>query len=450
MSTICALSTPRGVGGVAVIRVSGEDAVTICSKLIQPAGNKTLGQLPANYACFSRCMDGEKILDEVMVTCFYAPRSFTGENTVEISCHGGIYISQRLLYLLLQAGCKPAAAGEFTKRAFLNGKLDLTQAEAVIDLIHARSALQAGSALGQLDGRLKHKVEDLRSRLMEIGTEIMAYVDYPEETIGEIDEISILERLKNIGADLTHLLASFETGQLIREGIPTAIIGRPNVGKSTLMNALLGKDKSIVTDIAGTTRDTVEESAVVGDMVLHLIDTAGIRDTEDKVEAIGVERAKKAAQNAALILAVADGSGPLTDEDREIFALCGDKPAILILNKADLACGEHKELPFDFIISLSAKEEQGMETLHQTVRQIFLNEQIDPEDGILTNLRQKDAVLTALDAVGRCVSAMESGLTADLVGLDVSDAAEALGELTGQSVKEEMIADIFKRFCVGK
>lgn len=450
MSVICALSSPRGVGGVALIRVSGEEAMTLCEKLIRLPQGKSLSHLPANYACFARFMEGEKVLDEVMVTCFHAPRSFTGENTVEITCHGSIYICQRILYLLIRQGCRPAAAGEFTKRAFLNGKLDLTQAEAVIDLIHARSPLQAGSALGQLDGRLKNKVESLRLRLMEIGTEIMAYVDYPEETIGEIDEGSILQRLQQIKGELERLLASFETGQLIREGIPTAIVGRPNVGKSTLMNALLGRDKSIVTDIAGTTRDTVEESAVVGDMVLHLMDTAGIRDTDDQVEAIGVQRARAAAESAGLILAVVDGSAELTAEDRAIFELCQDKPAILILNKADLGKKAKIQLPFQHILSLSAKEEQGLEQLHQAVRDLFLEDQVDPEGGILTNLRQRESVSLAMEAATRCVDAMEMGLTADLVGLDVSAAAQALGELTGTSVKEQMIEDIFKRFCVGK
>ncbi len=450
MSTVCALSTPRGVGGIAVIRVSGEEALPICGKLLRLPQNKRIEELPANSAVFARLMEGKRVLDEVMVTCFHAPRSFTGEDTVEISCHGGIYISSRILQLLLQAGCRPAAAGEFTKRAFLNGKLDLTQAEAVIDLIHARSALQASSALGQLDGRLKEKVEGLRHRLMEIGTEIMAYVDYPEETIGEIDEDSILQRLREIRGALAKLLASFETGQIIREGIPTAIIGRPNVGKSTLMNALLGKDKSIVTDIAGTTRDTVEESAVVGDMVLHLIDTAGIRETEDQVEAIGVRRARAAAENAALILAVVDGSAPLEAQDYAIFELCKDKPAILIINKSDCGSLPMQALPFTHILTLSAKEERGLEQLHQTVRELFLSEEVDTEDGMLTNLRQRDGVTLALSAVTRCVEAMEAGLTADLVGLDVGEAAEALGALTGTAVQEQMIEDIFSRFCVGK
>ena len=448
MSTICALSTPRGVGGLAVVRVSGEQAVSICEKLVRPV-KCNLSQLPANVASFARLYDGERVLDEVMVTCFYAPASFTGENTVEISCHGSIYITQRVLELLIVAGCKPAAAGEFTKRAFLNGKLDLTQAEAVIDLIHSRSPLQARSALGQLDGRLRRKVGALRQSLMDIGTEIMAYVDYPEETIGEIDENSIVERLIQSREELQKLLASFERGHLIREGIPTAIIGKPNVGKSTLMNALLGRDKSIVTDIAGTTRDTVEESALVGDMVLHLMDTAGIRETDDTVEAIGVERAKAAAQDAVLILAVIDGSRECDEEDIQILSLAKDKPAILIINKSDLPQkAQFEKKDFDYIISLSAKEESGIEALHQAVHTLFVDETVEGES--LNNLRQKTAVAEALSSVQSALSAFDAGMGADMAGLDVAAAAECLAQLTGESIREQMIEDIFSRFCVGK
>ncbi len=448
MSTICALSTPRGVGGLAVVRVSGEEAVSICEKLVRPAKG-SLSQLPPNRAAFARVYDGERVLDEVMVTCFYAPASFTGEDTVEISCHGSIYITERLLELLIAAGSKPAAAGEFTKRAFLNGKLDLTQAEAVIDLIHSRSPLQARSALGQLDGRLRRKVGALRRTLMDIGTEIMAYVDYPEETIGEIDESSIIERLQETEGALQRLLASFERGHLIREGIPTAIIGKPNVGKSTLMNALLGRDKSIVTDIAGTTRDTVEESALVGDMVLHLMDTAGIRETADRVEAIGVERARAAAEDAALILAVIDGARETDAEDREILSLAKDKPAILIVNKSDLPQrAQFEEKDFQYIIPVSAKEESGLEALHQAVRALFAEEAVEGES--LNNLRQKTAVAEALASVESALAAFATGMGADIAGLDVAAAAERLAELTGESIKEQMIEDIFSRFCVGK
>ncbi|MBR5783392.1 MAG: tRNA uridine-5-carboxymethylaminomethyl(34) synthesis GTPase MnmE [Clostridia bacterium] len=446
MSTICALSTPRGVGGIAVVRVSGEQAINICAALVRPIKQR-LEQVGSNRTVFAKVYDDEKTLDEVMVTVFRAPHSFTGEDTVEISCHGGIYITERLLTLLLAQGCVMAAAGEFTKRAYLNGKLDLAQAEAVIDLIHARSPLQARNALGQLDGRLSRKVSALRAALCEIGTEIMAYVDYPEETIGEIDEASITQRLSQNATSLEKLLRSFDMGHLIREGIPTAIIGKPNVGKSTLMNALLGKDKSIVTDIAGTTRDTVEESALVGDMVLHLMDTAGIRETSDTVEAIGVERARAAAESAALVIALIDGSRPPDDEDKAILSIAKEKRSILIINKSDLP--QQAELTdLAPVIRLSAKNEDGLEALHQAIRAMFKTETVEGES--LNNLRQRQAVSEALVLVQSALSAMESGLGADMAGLDVTSAAEALATLTGESVREQMIEDIFSRFCVGK
>lgn len=445
MSTICALATPRGVGGIAIVRISGENAINIASSLVRPAPDK----LPSNHAAYAKVYDGQAVLDEVMVTVFRTPRSFTGEDTVEISCHGGIFITERLIELLLQNGCEMAAAGEFTKRAFLNGKLDLTQAEAVIDLINARSPLQARSALGQLDGKLKRKVSGLRTTLMDISTEIMAYVDYPEETIGEIDESSMIERLKDTQSKLSKLLSSFESGHLIREGIPTAIIGKPNVGKSTLMNAILGKDKSIVTDIAGTTRDTVEESALVGGMVLHLMDTAGIRDTADTVEAIGVERARAAAEDAALILALIDGSREIDEQDKEILSLARGKRSILIINKSDLPRqADIDTADFDRVVCLSAKRENGLEQLHSTIKDMFAGEHIEGES--LTNLRHKQVVAQALEAVESALGAFETGMGADMAGLDTAAAAEALATLTGESVKEQMITDIFSRFCVGK
>lgn len=449
MQTICALSTPKGVGGIGVIRVSGAQAIDICGKIVFPRCE--LKDLQPNQTVFAKIRDGQQTVDEIMVTVFKGPASFTGEDTVELSCHGGMYIVNRVIKLLLANGCAPAGPGEFTKRAFLNGKMDLTQAEAVIDLIHAQSRLQAQNALRQMDGLLGRKMEKIRLKLMEINTEIMAYVDYPEETIGEIDEHSIFERLKKVQKELEALSASFEQGQIIKEGVLTAIVGRPNVGKSTLMNALLQQDKSIVTDVAGTTRDLVEDSAVLGDLVLRLTDTAGIRQTDDRVEQIGVDRAKAAAQRAQLILAVVDASEPLTEQDREIFALCADKPSVLICNKADKPVKlEVDGLPFEHVIFLSAKEESGLDKLADTLGQMFLTDALGADETPLTNARQQAAVQSALENVRAATQAMGAGHTPDLVGLDIESAAQAIGELTGQSVHEQMIDDIFSRFCVGK
>lgn len=445
MQTVCALSTPRGIGGIAVIRVSGDTAREICNTVL----SADLTAATPNRACFARVVENGETVDEVMYTYFAAPRSFTGEDTVEISCHGGMYTVERILSLLLAHGAAPAGPGEFTKRAFLNGKLDLNQAEAVIDLIHSQSRLQARAALGQLDGHLSRKSEAIRQILMQIATEIMAYVDYPEETIGEIDEGSIAERLRRCEADLERLHRSFAVGQVIKEGIPTVILGRPNVGKSTLMNALLGRDKSIVTDIAGTTRDLVEDSAVLGDVVLHLIDTAGIRQTDDTVERIGVERAKSAISSAKLVLLVTDGSMPLTKEDTDILALCEGIPTVILRNKSDIAV-DAAPIEAPYVLSLSAKNETGLDELAALIRSLFLGEEFDESETVLTNLRQQHAVLSALESVRSCTAALDAGISPDLIGLDVEAAAQSLGELVGVSVHEQMIDDIFSRFCVGK
>lgn len=449
MKTICAISTPRGVGGIGVIRVSGESAIEICEKIVFPG--RPLHEIESGRTVFARVKDNGQTVDEIMVSVFRGPHCFTGEDTVELSCHGGMYILNRVITLLLRAGCAPAAAGEFTKRAFLNGKMDLTQAEAVIDLIHADSRLQASGALRQMDGLLGRKMNAVRDCLIEVNTEIMAYVDYPEETIGEIDEVSIKRRLTESAVQLSRIASSFERGQVIRDGIATVITGRPNVGKSTLMNLLLQRDKSIVTDTAGTTRDLVEDRAVLGDMVLHLTDTAGIHETGDKVEQIGVARARDAARSAQLVLLVTDVSRPLTEEDFEIFELCRDKCTVLIANKTD--CGEVADLskvPFEHIVPMSAKREQGLEILTETVRTLFLGEAFDEEETLLTNQRQRAAVLSALESVQAAAAAISAGFTPDLVSVDIENAAQALGELTGQNVREQMIEDIFSRFCVGK
>ncbi len=443
MQTICAISTPPGVGGLGVIRVSGQDAVSICEKIVRVRGG--LQDLAAGGAAFASVWDGAEKVDEIVVTVFRAPRSFTGEDTVELSCHGGRYVLRRVMELLLANGCALAGAGEFTKRAFLNGKMDLTQAEAVIDLIHADSRLQAKSALGQMDGGLRRRVEAVQDALSGVTTEIMAYVDYPEETIGEIDERDILKKLTAAGEELSALCDTFRTGEIIGRGVRCAIVGRPNVGKSTLMNALCHAERSIVTEIPGTTRDLIEQSAVIRDIVLRLTDTAGIRETEDAVEKIGVERAEQAARAAELILLVLDGTKPLTAEDHALLRAYRDR-AIVLLNKCDKAI--LADAPG--ALAVSAKTGEGLEALYDAIEKKVFDGLPEREDIIVTNLRQQEAIRRARDLTADSVAAIGAGHTPDLVGLDVEAAAAALGEVTGREIREKVIDDIFGRFCVGK
>ncbi len=451
METICALATPAGKGGIAVLRVSGDKAVEICEKIIFPKrGNLSECKAGRLYLCEMKY--GREKIDDGMVCVFYAPHSFTGENTVEINCHGGMFIVRQLLDALISNGCRAAYAGEFSKRAFLNGKMDLTQAEAVIDLIDAESKLQAASALGQLDGKLRKKIENAEGLLRQVCEELMAYVDYPEETIGEIDPDTMQERVEAAEQILCEMCASFAAGRMIREGVQTAIIGRPNVGKSTLMNAIVGREKSIVTDIEGTTRDLIEEKVTFGDTVLHLIDTAGLRATDDKVEQMGVSRAKAAAEKAGLLLAVIDGSVPLTEQDREVLALCKDKTAVLIVNKTDLGCKvdiEDAASGFAAVVSMSAKNEDAVK-LEAVIRDMMWKDGLPQADEIVTNARQMEALQRAKDAVQAAKETWLSGFEPDMMLDDLRDAVASLAETTGQAVSEEMIDAVFSRFCVGK
>lgn len=451
METICALATPMGKGGIAVIRVSGDDAIALCEKIIVPK-RMPLSACKAGrmYLCVME-HKGERI-DDGMVCVFRAPHSFTGEDTVEINCHGGMFIVRRILEALIESGCRAAGAGEFSKRAFLNGKMDLTQAEAVIDLIDAESKLQAVSALGQLDGRLRQKIERADALLREVSEELIAYVDYPEETIGEIDPDTMLERVSRAEEILLSLCRTFSAGRLIRDGVQTAIIGRPNVGKSTLMNLMVGREKSIVTDIAGTTRDLIEETVSFGDASLHLVDTAGMHSTQDKVEQMGVERAREAAEKAGLLLAVIDGSEPLTEQDREVLSLCRDKLSVLIVNKTDKGCvADIESVASDFaaVVQMSAKHEDAAK-LEAVVRDLLWKDGLPQAEEIVTNARQMEALERARQSVQAAKQTMLDGYTPDLMLGDLTEAVASLGETTGRQVSMEMIDAVFSRFCVGK
>ncbi|MBC8570647.1 tRNA uridine-5-carboxymethylaminomethyl(34) synthesis GTPase MnmE [Zongyangia hominis] len=452
-ATIAAIATPLGVGGIGTIRVSGPGAREITARVFRSALGDDLRKMEGYRATFGHVFDEAGEFDEAVVLLFAAPRSFTGEDVAEISCHGGVYLLERLLSALVRAGARPAQAGEFTKRAFLNGKLDLTRAEAVADLIGAQGRQAAASALAAKEGALYRKSREICDSLVALASHLSAWIDYPEEDVEDVEGESLLSELTAIGEGLTALSATFETGHLLREGIPTAIVGRPNVGKSTIMNMLSGTQNSIVTPIPGTTRDVVEDQVAVDGMVLRLADTAGIRDTDDPVERLGVERARARIDQAALVLAVFDASEALTDDDRSIIAQCGEKPAIAVINKRDL---EQKidetyiKDKFKHIVYTSAQMGEGQQELSAAIRRVMRLEHLDPSAPMVANERQRDCVLRAGAAVESAVEALRMAFTLDAVDVCVEDAISCLMELTGERASEAVVEQVFSRFCVGK
>ena len=452
-TTIAAIATPPGVGGIGTVRVSGPRARQITSCVFRSAMGDDLCGMEGYTATFGHVFDGDGDFDEAVVLIFKAPRSYTGEDVAEISCHGGPYLLQRLVSALIRQGAKPAGPGEFTKRAFLNGKLDLTRAEAVADLIAAQGRQAAQSALAAKEGTLFRKIQQITGDLVENAAHLAAWIDYPEEDVEEVEGERLLARLQQTEEELRSLIATFDTGRLLREGIDTAIVGRPNVGKSTVMNMMAGFDKSIVTAIPGTTRDVVEDTIIVDGIPLRLADTAGIRATDDPVERIGVQRAKERINQASLILAVFDSSSPLTEDDREIIAACGDKPAIAIINKQDLdqkIDEKYIQDKFQHIVYTSAKAGEGREALSQAISQVMALEHLDPQAPMIANERQKDCVYRALAAVQSAVEALTMAFTLDAVDVCVEDAISCLMELTGERASEAVVEQVFARFCVGK
>ena len=450
--TIAAVSTGNVVSAIGIIRLSGDDAIAIAEKVFTLNTQKSLSNAPDRKLLLGDLHDKQgRTIDNCCAILSRAPHSYTGENTVEFHCHGSPAVLAAGLESLYIAGARPAGRGEFTKRAFLNGKLALTQAEAVIDLIEADSADAAANATGQVTGVLQKKLSPIYDDLTNLCSHFHAVLDYPDEDIEDFGLSAYESSLRADAKALYALLQTYGQGRILRSGVAAAIVGKPNVGKSSLLNALAGYDRCIVTDIPGTTRDTVEETVMVGPTKLRLIDTAGIRETEDTVEAIGVQRSKAAVENADLIIYVCDGSQELTDEDEAIIDFCADREnAIALINKTDLGQVVFpRDLPFMNIVEISAKDGQGLDSFSDLVETMF--EGTMPCDGsVLTNARQYDAIRRAYEAMLSALQGLKLGLTPDAVLTDVEEAMLSMGEVTGATVREDITARIFERFCVGK
>lgn len=451
--TIAAIATPLAVGGIAVIRISGDEAISVADRVFKSKSGTPLSEKKGYSASFGAVFDNEKELDTSVATVFRAPKSYTGEDVVEISCHGGIYVVREVLRVVLKNGASLAEAGEFTKRAFLNGKMSLTQAEAVVDLINAKNAQAMNSAKNEYDGALFKSIQHITDELLNIAGHLSAWVDYPEEDIPVVSEENLKNSLSSAKKTMDRLIDNYDKGRMIREGIETAIVGKPNVGKSTLMNLISGYDKSIVTDIAGTTRDVVEELVNLGGITLKLSDTAGIHETEDEVEKFGVRLARERLDRASLVLAVFDSSLPFDEKDKEIINIAKGKNAIALINKTDL---EQKldakpiEESFENVLFLSAKQSDSTEELEALIKKVVKLNSLDLSQGILSNERQRQCALQAQGYINESLEGLDFGMTLDAVTVSIEMAIDALLTLTGKKATEEVVNGVFSHFCVGK
>ncbi len=451
--TIAAISTPNGAGGMGVIRISGENALAVAESVFSSVSGKKISEMKGYTASFGKIMDDDEMIDEAVALVFRAPHSYTGEDVVEISCHGGMYVTRRVLRAVISHGAAPAGPGEFTKRAFLNGKMGLTEAESVMDIISANGEQSARAALGIKEGRLRRKIDEVRTQLITQAAHLAAWADYPEDEIPEVDETELKAALYDSAEKLSALLKTYDAGKLMREGVDTVIAGKPNVGKSTLMNLLSGCERSIVTNIPGTTRDIIEETVILGGIPLRLSDTAGIRTTDDPVESIGVSRARDRLLSAGLVFAVFDASIPLTDDDRELISLLENAPAVAVINKTDLDVKIDDAFireRIKHVVSISAKNGSGISELEAQVGQIVGTAGLDTTQGILATERQKADAQKALTLIEEARLALDAGVTLDAVTVVIEDAIDSLLELTGERVTEAVVDKVFSQFCVGK
>ena len=454
--TIAAIASGMTQSGIGIIRISGDDALMIADRVFKSADKKCkLQDVPSHTIHYGFIYDDGRMIDEVLVSVMRAPRTYTRENTVEINCHGGILTMKKTLEAVLSHGARLAEPGEFTKRAFLSGRVDLSQAEAVIDVINARNTMALDSSLKHLRGGMKKKIEDIRHDMLGNVAAIESALDDPEhlslDNYGETLSVYVSRYMK----ELNHLLETSENGRLIKEGIQTAIIGKPNAGKSSLMNLLLGTDRAIVTEIAGTTRDTLEESLMIGGIPLQIIDTAGIRDTEDIVEKIGVDKARKMADESDLVLFVVDGSVPLDENDLKVMQLITDKKVIIILNKSDLETKVSREDIHRYIdkpiVEISARTGQGLDELEGTITEMFFSANISMNEEIfVTNTRHRQAIIAAIESLKQVMISIENDMPEDFFSIDLMDACSHLGLITGASVQEDLVNRIFSEFCMGK
>lgn len=452
MSTIAAIATPDAPGGISVIRISGNDAFVISDRIFRSFTGKTVQDMEGYTCAYGNIVDADEVVDDVVLTVFRAPKSYTGENVAEISCHGGRYITRKILRLILKNGAEPAGAGEFTKRAFLNGKMSLTQAEAVMDVISSAGETELRYANALKDGVVFRRINGLKNDLVKILADLAAWADFPEEDVPEVRPEVLLSELEELSQKFAKLAATYDSGRIIRDGINTVIVGRPNAGKSTLMNCLSGFQRSIVTDIEGTTRDVIEESIKLGDFTLRLSDTAGIRSTDDVIENMGVEIAFSRMKEADLIFAVFDSSRDLSDEDKRIISNIDLSKSVAIINKIDADSKIDRDYIysiFKYVAEISAKNEDGIEKIEKILEEMFEHND-KPENGFIANERQKNCLERAAEYVNEAKTALESGVLLDGITVLLDSASEKLMELTGEKVSEAVVDDVFSRFCVGK